>query len=113
MRRKLHRSPACRHDLREAGPSLWIEKGLLQSDPNQVPSVACLLYLAAVQIVMRGISGTMLKATKVPCRPVWGQLIGLAARIAAATFLSLRGSRRAATGVRNDRGARPEDRGGS
>jgi len=66
MRRKLHRSPACRHDLREAGPSLWIEKGLLQSDPNQVPSVACLLYLAADQIVMRGISGTMLKATKVP-----------------------------------------------
>jgi hypothetical protein len=35
-------------------------------------------------------SGTMLKATKVPCRPVWGQPIGLSATIAVATFLSLR-----------------------
>ena len=41
-------------------------KGPLQSDLNQVPSVACLLYLAADQIVMRGMRGTMLKATTVP-----------------------------------------------
>jgi hypothetical protein len=62
----------------------------MPSDPSQVPSVACLLYLAADQVVPRGMSGTMLKATKVPCRPVWVQPIGLSATIAAATFLSLR-----------------------
>jgi hypothetical protein len=37
----------------------------LQSDLNQVP-LCRLLYLAADQIVMRAISGTMLKAIKVP-----------------------------------------------
>jgi hypothetical protein len=62
----------------------------MPSDPSQVPSVACLLYLAADQITPRGMSGTMLKATKVPCRPIWVQPIGLSATIAAATFLSLR-----------------------
>ena len=62
----------------------------MPGDPGQVPSVACLLYLAADQVVPRGMSGTMLKATKVPCRPVWVQPIGLSATIAAATFLSLR-----------------------
>jgi hypothetical protein len=34
----------------------------------------------------------MLKATKIPCRPVWVQPIQLSATIAAATFLSLRDS---------------------
>jgi len=62
----------------------------MQSDPRRVPSVACLLYLAADHIAPRGISGKMLKATKVPCRPVWVQPIRLSATIAAATFLSLR-----------------------
>jgi hypothetical protein len=62
----------------------------MPSDPSQVPSVACLLYLAADQIAPRGMSGKMLKATKVPCRPVWVQPIRLSATIAAATFLSLR-----------------------
>jgi hypothetical protein len=64
----------------------------MQSDANQVPSVACLLYLAADELVPRGMSGTMLKATKIPCRPVWVQPIQLSATIAAATFLSLRDS---------------------
>jgi len=62
----------------------------MPSDPSQVPSVACLLYLAADQLVPRGMSAKMLKATKVPCRPVWVQPIQLSATIAAATFLSLR-----------------------
>lgn len=62
----------------------------MPSDPSRVPSVACLLYLAADQLVPRGMSATMLKATKVPCRPVWVQPIWLSATIAAATFLSLR-----------------------
>jgi hypothetical protein len=62
----------------------------MQSDPSRVPSVACLLYLAADQLVPRGMSTRMLKATKVPCRPVWVQPIRLSATIAAATFLSLR-----------------------
>jgi hypothetical protein len=35
-------------------------------------------------------SGKMLKATKVPCRPLWVHPIRLSATIAAATFLSLR-----------------------
>jgi hypothetical protein len=64
----------------------------MPSDADQVASVACLLYLAADELVPRGMSGTMLKATKVPCRPVWVQPIKLSATIAAATFLSLRDS---------------------
>lgn len=62
----------------------------MQRDPSRLPSVACLLYLAADQIAPRGMSGKMLKATKVPCRPVWVHPIGLSATIAAATFMSLR-----------------------
>jgi hypothetical protein len=62
----------------------------MPSDANQVASVACLLYLAADELVPRGMSGTMLKATKIPCRPVWVQPIKLSATIAAAPFLSLR-----------------------
>jgi hypothetical protein len=62
----------------------------MPSDPSRVPSVACLLYLAADQLVPRRMSARMLKATKVPCRPVWVQPIRLSATIAAATFLSLR-----------------------
>ena len=62
----------------------------MPSDPSSLPSVACLLYLAADQIAPRGMSGKMLKATKVPCRPVWVQPIRLSATITAATFLSLR-----------------------
>jgi hypothetical protein len=62
----------------------------MQSDLSRIPSVACLLYLAADQLVPRGMSAKMLKATKVPCRPVWVQPIWLSATIAAATFLSLR-----------------------
>jgi hypothetical protein len=62
----------------------------MQRDPSRVPSVACLLYLAADQLVLRGMSAKMLKATKVPCRSVWVQPIRLSATIAAATFLSLR-----------------------
>jgi hypothetical protein len=62
----------------------------MQRDSNRLPSVACLLYLAADQIAPRRLSAKMLKATKVPCRPVWVQPIRLSATIAAATFLSLR-----------------------
>jgi hypothetical protein len=62
----------------------------MQGDCSRSPSVACLLYLAADQIAPRRMSAKMLKATKVPCRPVWVQPIRLSATIAAATFLSLR-----------------------
>jgi hypothetical protein len=62
----------------------------MQGDSSRFPSVACLLYLAADQIAPRRMSAKMLKATKVPCRPVWVQPIRLSATIAAATFLSLR-----------------------
>jgi len=62
----------------------------MQSDASRVPSVACLLYLAADQVVPQAMSARMLKATKVPCRPVWVHPIRLSATIAAATFLSLR-----------------------
>lgn len=57
----------------------------MQRDSNRLPSVACLLYLAADQIAPRRMSAKMLKATKVPCRPVWVQPIRLSATIAAAT----------------------------
>jgi hypothetical protein len=61
----------------------------MPGDPNRVPSVACLLYLAADQLVPRTMSARMLKATKPPCRPVWVHPIQLSATIAAATFLHL------------------------
>jgi hypothetical protein len=65
MRKKLHRPqhagtvyerPALRSD----------RKGPIAKRSQPDPSVACLLDLAADQIVMRAMSGTMLKATKVP-----------------------------------------------
>jgi hypothetical protein len=62
----------------------------MQRDAGRVPSVACLLYLAANQIAPPGMSARVLKATKVPCQPVWVQPIRLSATITAATFLSLR-----------------------
>jgi hypothetical protein len=62
----------------------------MQGDSSRFPSVACLLYLAADQIAPRRMSVWLLKATKVPCRPVWVQPIRLSATIAAATYLSLR-----------------------
>jgi hypothetical protein len=62
----------------------------MPSDSSRVPSVACLLYLAADQLIPRTMSARTLKATKVPCRPVWVHPIRLSATLAAATFLSLR-----------------------
>ena len=61
----------------------------MQRDASRVPLVACLLYLAANQIAPPGMSARVLKATKVPCQPVWVQPIRLSATITAATFLSL------------------------
>jgi len=52
--------------------------------------VACLLYLAADQLIPRTMSAKLLKATKVPCRPIWVHPIRLSATITAATLLSLR-----------------------
>jgi hypothetical protein len=69
----------------------------LQSDLNRVPSVACLLYLAADQIVMRGMSGTMLKATKVPLPARLGAADRAGGKDRGSDLFSLRGSRRAAT----------------
>jgi hypothetical protein len=62
----------------------------MQGDASRFPSVACLLYLAADQIAPRRMMVYPLKATKVPCRPVWVHPIRLSATIAAATYLSLR-----------------------
>jgi hypothetical protein len=67
-----------------------IKGWLVHGDSSRVPSVACLLYLAADQIAPRPMRVPLLKATKVPCRPVWVRPIRLSAMITAATYLSLR-----------------------
>jgi hypothetical protein len=59
-------------------------------EPDGVPSVGCLLYLAADQLVPKRISWRMLKGTKVPCKPVWVHPIRLSAVVLAASLLQLR-----------------------
>jgi hypothetical protein len=53
-------------------------------ESDRVPSVGCLLYLAADQLVPKRVSWRMLKWTKVPCKLVWVHPIRLSAVVLAA-----------------------------
>jgi hypothetical protein len=57
-----------------------------------IPSVGCLLYLAADQLVAHRPSIVPFSMTRVPCKRVWVHSVHLAAMVLAATFLSLQES---------------------
>jgi hypothetical protein len=57
-----------------------------------VPSVGCLLYLAAGQLVAHRPSIVPFSMTRVPCKRVWVHSVHLAAMVLAATLLSLQES---------------------
>jgi hypothetical protein len=61
--------------------------------PGGIPSVGCLLYLAADQLVARRPSiVTFSMMTRVPCKRVWVHSVHLSAMVLTATFLSLQES---------------------
>jgi hypothetical protein len=57
-----------------------------------IPSVGCLLYLAADQLVVHRPSMLSSDRTRVPCKRVWVDPVDLAAVVLTATFLSLQES---------------------
>jgi hypothetical protein len=61
-------------------------------EPDRIPSVGCLLYLAANQIVPQRPSLTGSGIVKVPCKRRWVHSRRLEATILAASYLSLRDS---------------------
>ncbi len=63
-------------------------------DPKSggIPSVGCLLYLAADQLVAHRPSIVPFNMTQVPCKRVWVHSVHLSAMILTATFLSLQES---------------------
>jgi hypothetical protein len=60
--------------------------------PDGIPSVGCLLYLAADQLVAHRPSMVPFSMTRVPCKRVWVHSINLSAMVLTATFLSLQES---------------------
>ena len=63
-------------------------------DPKseRIPSVGCLLFLAADQLVAHRPSMVLFSMTRVPCKRVWVHSVHLSAVVLAATFLSLQES---------------------
>ena len=62
--------------------------------PGGIPSVGCLLYLAADQLVAHRPNMVPFYMTRVPCKRVWVHSVHLSAMVLTATFLACR---RAAT----------------
>jgi hypothetical protein len=60
--------------------------------PGGIPSVGCLLYLAADQLVAHRPSMVLFSMTRVPCKRVWVHPVDLSAMVLTATFLSLQES---------------------
>ena len=60
--------------------------------PGGIPSVGCLLYLTADQLVAHRPSMVPFSMTRVPCKRVWVHSVHLAAMVLTATFLSLQES---------------------
>jgi hypothetical protein len=60
--------------------------------PGGLPSVGCLLFLAADQLVAHGPSMVPFYMTRVPCKRVWVHPVHLSAMVLTATFLSLQES---------------------
>jgi hypothetical protein len=64
----------------------------MDPEPERIPSVGCLLYLAADQLVAHRPNTVRFSMTRVPCKRVWVDSIRLSAVVLAATFLSLQES---------------------
>jgi hypothetical protein len=60
--------------------------------PGGIPSVGCLLYLAADQLVAHRPSMMPFNLTRVPCKRVWVHSVHLSAMVLTATFLNLQES---------------------
>jgi hypothetical protein len=76
--------------MHEYTSGLFQARRIMDDEPDRVPSVGCLLYLVADQLVPRRVSWRMLKWTKVPCKPVRVHPIRLSALVLAAPFMQLR-----------------------
>jgi hypothetical protein len=63
-------------------------------DPKseRIPSVGCLLFLAADQLAAHRPSMVLFSMTRVPCKRVWVHSVHLSAVVLTATFLSLQES---------------------
>jgi len=61
---------------------------------DRIPSVGCLLYLVADEVIKGGRHGM-----KVPCRRAWVSELRFAATVMTATYLSLRNSGHLALGL--------------
>jgi hypothetical protein len=59
---------------------------------DRIPSVGCLLFLAADQLVAHRPNMVPFYMTRVPCKRVWVHSVHLSAMVLAATFLSLQES---------------------
>jgi hypothetical protein len=64
-------------------------KRVMDQEPGRIPSVGCLLYLAADQIIPQRPS---ISIARVPCKRVWVHSYDLSAMVLTATFLSLQES---------------------
>lgn len=64
-------------------------KGVMDQQPGRIPSVGCLLYLAADQIIPQR---PFISRARVPCKRVWVHSPRLDVTILAASYLSLRDS---------------------
>jgi hypothetical protein len=64
----------------------------MDSRPGGIPSVGCLLYLVADQLVPHRPSIVPFSMARVPCKRVWVHSVHLAAMVLTATFLGLQES---------------------
>jgi hypothetical protein len=64
----------------------------MDQKPGGIPSVGCLLYLAADQLVAHRPNMVPFYMTRVPCKRVWVHSVHLSAMVLTATFLSLQES---------------------
>jgi hypothetical protein len=64
----------------------------MDPSPGGIPSVGCLLYLAADQLVAHRPSMVPFYMTRVPCKRVWVHSVHLSAMVLTATLLSLQES---------------------
>jgi hypothetical protein len=64
----------------------------MDQKPGGIPSVGCLLYMAADQLVAHRPNMVPFYMTRVPCKRVWVHSVHLSAMVLTATFLSLQES---------------------
>jgi hypothetical protein len=74
----------------------------MELEPAGIPSVGCLLFLAADKLVAHRPSMVLPSMTRVPCKRVWVHSLHLSAMVLTATFLSLQESGHLSFRIRED-----------